>query len=198
LTRAIDAELAIELGADAIGFIHERSSPRYIGDGELKWIAALPPLPIKVAVFGKVDRPAARGLFDLTQGVEWEHNWEPSTKRIHVIRPRPSQKPEDLMGGIVPAAAVLLDGYSEHAYGGTGKQVDLGLAKELVLRSNMPVILAGGLTPDNVGEIVKIVRPFAVDVSSGIEHENRKGIKDHVKLKDFIQAVREANDTTNR
>ena len=183
------------MGADAIGFIHERNSPRFVGDGELKWIAALPPFPIKVAVFGKVDRPAVRGLFDLTQGVEWEHNWVPSTKRIHVIRPRPQQKPEDLMNDIVPAAAVLIDAYSEKAYGGTGERVDLGLAKEIVARSNVPIILAGGLTPDNVGEIVRIVRPFAVDVSSGIEVENRKGIKDHAKMRAFITAVREANDS---
>ena len=99
------------------------------------------------------------------------------------------------MNDIVPAAAVLIDAYSEKAYGGTGERVDLGLAKEIVARSNVPIILAGGLTPDNVGEIVRIVRPFAVDVSSGIEVENRKGIKDHAKMRAFITAVREANDS---
>ena len=116
LTRPQDAELAIELGADALGFIHERKSKRFIGDGEHKWIAALAPIPLKVAVFGIVDRPVAKGLFDAIQGVEWSVYPEPSTKRIHVIRPREGQKPEDIMNGVVPASAIHIEAYSSDAY----------------------------------------------------------------------------------
>lgn len=188
MTRPQDAELAIELGADALGFIHERKSPRFIGDGEHKWIAALPPIPVKIAVFGVVDRPVAKGLFDVIQGVVWDVYPEPSSKRIHVVRPRIGQKPEDIMNDVVPASAVMLDAYSPDAFGGTGKRVDLSFAAEVVARSNVPIILAGGLDPDNVAEIIKIVKPFAVDVSSGIEE--KPGIKDPIKMRDFIQAVR--------
>ena len=188
LTRPQDAELAIELGADALGFIHERKSARFIGDGEHKWIAALPPIPLKIAVFGIVDRPIIRGLFDAIQGVEWDVYPEPAAKRIHVVRPRAGQRPEDIMNGVVPASAVLIDAYSKDAFGGTGERVDLSFAAEVVARSNVPVILAGGLTPENVGEIARIVKPFAVDVASGVE--SKPGIKDPIKLRDFIQAVR--------
>ncbi len=186
--RPQDAELAIELGADALGFNHERTSKRFIGDGELKWIAALPPIPIKIAVFGIVDRPVVRGLFDAIQGVEWKVYPEPASKRIHVVRPREGQVPEDVMNGVVPAAAILIDAYSSEAFGGTGTRVDVNFAAEVVARSNVPIILAGGLTPDNVAEIVRIVRPFCVDVSSGVEE--KPGVKDPIKMRDFIQAVR--------
>jgi len=188
LTRPQDAELAIELGADALGFIHERKSKRFIGDGEHKWIAALAPIPLKVAVFGIVDRPVAKGLFDAIQGVEWSVYPEPSTKRIHVIRPREGQKPEDIMNGVVPASAIHIEAYSSDAYGGTGKRVNLSFAAEVVARSHVPIILAGGLTPENVAEVIAVVKPFAVDVSSGIEE--KPGIKDPYKMRDFIQAVR--------
>ena len=92
------------------------------------------------------------------------------------------------MNDVVPASAVMLDAYSPDAFGGTGKRVDLSFAAEVVARSNVPIILAGGLDPDNVAEIIKIVKPFAVDVSSGIEE--KPGIKDPIKMRDFIQAVR--------
>jgi len=188
LTRPQDAELAIELGADALGFVHERASKRFIGDGELKWIAALPPIPLKIAVFGVVDRPIVRGLFDAIQGVEWNVYPEPSSKRIHVVRPREGQKPEDVMNGVVPASAVLIDAYSSEAFGGTGKRVDLSFAAEVVARSHVPIILAGGLNPENVAEIIAIVRPFCVDVSSGVEE--KPGVKDPIKMRDFIQAAK--------
>lgn len=193
LTRPNDAELAIELGADALGFVHERSSKRFIGDGELKWIAALPPIPLKVAVFGVVDRPIVRGLFDAIQGVEWIVYPEPASKRIHVVRPREGQKPEDVMNGIVPASAIHIEAFSPEAYGGTGKRVDLSFAAEVVVRSHVPIILAGGLNPDNVAEVISIVRPFCVDVSSGVEE--KPGIKDPIKMRDFIAAVRGACKT---
>ncbi len=188
LTRPKDAELAIELGADAIGFVLERSSPRFVGDGDLEWISALPPFPLKIAVLGVVDQAIPNAVFDLVQGVEWKVLTEPAPKRIHVIRSREGQLPEDVMLDTVPASAILLDGYSDQSYGGSGKRVDLSFAIEFVGKSKLPIILAGGLTPDNVGEIVLAVRPFAVDVSSGIEQS--KGIKDPIKMRDFIQAAK--------
>jgi phosphoribosylanthranilate isomerase len=190
LTRAADAEIAILEGADALGFIFERSSPRFVGDGELPWVSALPPIPVKVAVFGRVDRPVSRSLFDVIQGVEWDCFPEPSPKRIHVIRPQPGQSAKDVMSTMIHSTAVMLDAYAPNRFGGTGHRVDTGLAAEIVKESRIPVILAGGLTPENVGDIVQKVRPFAVDVSSGVEE--RPGVKDHVKIRDFIQAVQGA------
>ncbi len=190
LTNYKDAELAIEFGADAIGFIHEPSSPRCISDIDLEWLKALPPLPIKVAVFGKVDRPAFPGIFDLVQGVEWEEYPEPSTKRIHTLRVRPGQKPSDFSHLTINSSAILLDAHKDGVYGGTGITLDWDFAAEFVQCATRPVILAGGLNPSNVGEAVQRVRPFMVDVSSGIEQ--RVGLKDAMMMRDFIQNAKQA------
>ena len=190
LTNFKDAELAIEFGADAVGFIHEPSSPRCIGDFDLEWLKVLPPLPIKVAVFGKVNRPAFPGIFDLVQGVEWEDYPEPSTKRIHVLRVRPGQKPSDFANLTINSSAIMLDAYKEGTYGGTGHTIDWGFAAEFVQCASRPVILAGGLNPSNVAEAVQRVRPFMVDVASGIEEKS--GLKDALMMRDFIQNAKGA------
>jgi len=190
LTQAADARLAIELGVDALGFIHEPTSPRYIGETPPKWVNELPPFPARVAVFGVVRGQLHRGAFDLVQGVEWETHPLPAPKRIHVIRLRPGQTAQDIVQQTENAAAIMLDAYREDAYGGTGHQVDWDVAAEIVQRAERPVILAGGLTPDNIGEAIQRVRPFMVDVSSGVERE--PGLKDHAKLRDFVQAARQA------
>jgi phosphoribosylanthranilate isomerase len=190
LTNFKDAELAIEFGADAIGFVHEPSSPRCIGDFDLEWLKALPPLPIKIAVFGKVNRPAFAGIFDLIQGVEWEEYPEPSTKRIHVLRVRPGQKPGDFANLTINSSAILLDAFKVGEYGGTGQTIDWDFAAEFVQCAVRPVILAGGLNPSNVAEAVRRTRPFMVDVSSGIEEKS--GLKDAMMMRDFIQSAKGA------
>jgi len=190
LTRAQDAELACSLGADAIGFVHERTSPRFVGDDVEPWMNRLPPLVIKVAVFGHVDRTPHKGVYDLVQGVVWEDFPENANKRIHVIRLREGQRAVDITQQMVHASAILLDAHKDGAYGGTGHKVDWDLAAEIVQRSDRPVILAGGLNPDNVAAAVVRVRPYAVDVSSGIE--DRPGIKDPIKMRDFILAAHQA------
>ena len=157
LVHAADAEAAVEAGADALGFNFERSSKRFVGDGELPWLSVLPPFPVKVAVFGRVDRAVPKGLFDIIQGVEWNVFPEPSPKRIHVVRLRPGQRAQDVMDTVIAASMVLLDTYSETAFGGTGERLDWELAAEIVRLSKLPVMLAGGLTPDNVAEAVRIV-----------------------------------------
>ncbi len=190
LTRREDAMLAADLGADALGFILEPTSPRYIGEVLPKWLSELPPMPVKVAVFGVVSRPVHRSIFDLVQGSEWEVLSEAHAKRIHTLRVRPGQRADDFMQQSVNAAALLLDSHKDGAYGGTGIKLDWDLAAEIVSRADRPVILAGGLTPDNVAEAIRRVRPFAVDVSSGVE--SSPGIKDPVRMRDFIQAARNA------
>jgi phosphoribosylanthranilate isomerase len=191
LTRAQDAELAVDLGADALGFVFEPTSPRYVGDEvEWKWIERLPTFSAKVAVFGRVNRNVPLGVFDRVQGVEWEVFPVPFPKRLHVLRLRKGQKADDLVNQTVNASALVLDAYREEAYGGTGHAVDWNLAAEIVQRAERPVVLAGGLTPENVAEAVARVRPYAVDVSSGVEA--KPGIKDVHKLRDFIEAARGA------
>lgn len=190
LTREEDAKWAIECGADALGFIHEPSSPRYIGEEPPKWISGLPILPMKIAVFGRVTQRVSKTIFDAVQGAEWDNFPEPATKRIHVVQLRPNQSARDLVSMTINAAALLLDAYHPQAYGGTGIKVDWDLAAEVVALSSVPVILAGGLTPENVVEAIQKVRPFCVDVSSGVEV--RPGIKDHQKIMAFIQAAKGA------
>jgi len=190
LTNYKDAELAIEFGADAVGFVHEPSSPRCIGEFDLEWLKVLPPVPVKIAVFGKVTRHVFSGIFDLVQGSEWEDYPEPATKRVHVLRVRQGQKPSDFAQLTVNSAAILLDAYKDGAYGGTGLTVDWNFASEFVQCAERPVILAGGLTPDNVADAVSRVRPFMVDVSSGIEEKT--GLKDAMKMRDFIQSAKQA------
>lgn len=190
LTRPQDAELALEFGADALGFIHEPLSPRFVGEGEYKWIERLPALTTKVAVFGRVSRLVPQTVFDLVQAAEWETFPMPFPKRIHTIRLRPGQKADDLINQTVNASVLMLDAYREEAYGGTGHKVDWDVAAEIVQRAERPVILAGGLTPDNVASAITRVRPYAVDVASGIEAS--PGIKDIHKLRDFIAAAKSA------
>ncbi len=188
LTNAHDSEVAIDAGADALGFNFERTSPRYVGDGELAWLSVLPPIPVKVAVFGRVDRPVPKGLFDVVQGVEWEVFPEPAPKRIHVVRLRAGQKPQDVVDTLVHANLVILDAFSDSGWGGTGHKVDWDLAAEVVKLSRTPIMLAGGLSPENVAEAVARVKPFGVDVSSGVEE--RPGVKDTGKIRAFIQAAK--------
>jgi phosphoribosylanthranilate isomerase len=190
VTRREDANLALDLGADALGFNFVTTSPRYIGDDLPRWVSELPPFANKVAVFGRVDRGIPTGVFDLVQGVEWDVFPLPSPKRLHVLRLRPGQKADDLVNQTINANAILLDAYSDAAYGGTGHRVDWDLAAEIVQRAARPVVLAGGLTPDNVADAVRRVRPYAVDVSSGIE--SGPGIKDPAKLAAFIEAAKAA------
>ncbi|CAN5651781.1 phosphoribosylanthranilate isomerase [soil metagenome] len=190
LTNYEDARLAIDLGADALGFIHERTSPRYIGDDIPKWLNDLPPFTPKVAVFGRVDRVAHASVFDLVQGVEWETYTESAAKRILALRLRPGQTARDLINQTINAGALMLDAYRPEAWGGTGHRVDWDVAAEIVQRATKPVILAGGLNAENVADAVRRVRPYAVDVSSGIEKS--PGVKDREKLAAFIEAAKSA------
>jgi phosphoribosylanthranilate isomerase len=190
LTRLEDARAAAAFGADALGFVHERLSPRFIGDEDPKWIGELDPFLPKVAVFGKVDRVPAQTYFDLVQGVDWEMYPLPAPKRIHVIRLLPGQTARDLTTQMVNASVWLIDAFHPEAFGGTGKTVDWGIAAEIVHRAERPVILAGGLTPENVQEAVRRIRPYAVDVSSGVE--TSPGIKSLDRLQAFIENAKSA------
>lgn len=198
ITNWHDAEAAVRLGADALGFMMYEGSPRAVSRDLVKDIVQqLPPYITSVGVFVNPSRDEVnehcRDIpFDILQfhgdeDDEFCRNFpRPFVKAIRISRGF------DLQGSIARfpgCRAILLDSHVEGEYGGTGDVFDWRLATGV---SGRPIILAGGLTAANVAEAMELVRPFAVDVSSGVEQA--KGIKDPVKLRDFIDAVRSQDD----
>lgn len=196
ITRIEDATAAARAGADAIGLVFEPKSPRYVKpDQALSIVRALPPFVTVVGLFvnaapDTIETVLSRVPLDLLQfhGDETPEQCRryhrPYIKAIHM---RPEINLPEQARRYADAEGLLLDTAAAHVAGGSGEAFDWsrvpsGLAK--------PVILAGGLTPENVAEAVRQVRPFAVDVSSGVEQA--KGIKDAGKISAFIEAVRNA------
>ena len=189
LTRVEDVELAVELGAAAVGFVLEPSSPRCIPLAEVHdLLRSTPPYTYCVAVLGPFVQSRLFAPFDAVQAIGVTNaDVEASQRAIHVHRigsddPLPEPASYD---------ALLLDAFAPDAYGGTGVRIDLDAAKGVMAESVRPIILAGGMTPDNVGEVVRALRPYAVDVSSGVEAS--PGVKDPGKLRALFEAVREAD-----
>ncbi|MCW5942150.1 MAG: phosphoribosylanthranilate isomerase [Fimbriimonadaceae bacterium] len=190
LTNRADAEYALELGADALGFVLEPSSPRHVGDDAdlLAWVRSVHPFVTTVAVFGESVREDRLGPFTALQSLCPAAKSD--RKVIRAFRPRHAGAMAELSALCDGADALLLDAYHPQAYGGTGTRVDWELAAGIVAGAPIPVILAGGLTPENVAEAIRRVRPSAVDVSSGVEF--RAGAKDHGLMRAFVEAVRAA------
>ena len=187
LTRHEDVEIAISLGADAVGFVREPTSPRFVKElsllRELAQIAR--PFANTVAVYGICDSSQTESITDFDQAVEFAHGSE--ERRITAWRMPSGVRPEAVLE-LPGTGAILLDAFVAGAFGGTGHKVDWDTAAAVVALTSRKVILAGGLTPDNVGEAIRVVRPYAVDVSSGVE--SAPGIKDHGKVRAFLDAVR--------
>ena len=193
MTSLEDALMAVGFGADAVGFIFYRKSPRFITEKIVKSIS-LPPFVSRVGVF--VDESADRinRIADACQldTVQLHGDESPAFCRkirarvVKAIRLRDAQSLE-----LMPRYEVdgfLLDAYSESLHGGTGKTCDWGLVRRA--RKFGPVILAGGLNPANIDEAVAKVQPYGVDVCSGVE--KIPGKKDRVKVRDFILAAHNA------
>ena len=196
ITRAEDVQLAIEFGASALGFNFYAPSPRYItAEAAREIIRAVPPLVMAVGIFAdetsteavlKVARAAGVSAIQLHglgigNGLDWP------LPLIRAISVDENFVPEQLQGN--RDSAILLDASHPTLKGGTGRTIDWAKAREATRYAR--VILAGGLTPENVCEAVRQVRPFAVDVASGVE--SSPGIKDAVKLRTFFDAVWEAD-----
>ncbi|GBD98826.1 N-(5'-phosphoribosyl)anthranilate isomerase [bacterium BMS3Abin07] len=188
LTRLEDALSAIEYGADALGFVFYEKSPRFMSPeaaGEI--VKKLPPFVTTVGVFVN-DHPSRINEVVKTAGLDMVqlHGDEPQEmcdmwpRVIKAFRVRDSRDLERLKKYQV--AAYLLDAYDPGIPGGTGQSFNWDIAVEA--KQGGRVILAGGLTPDNVEKAVRRVRPYGVDVSSGVE--KKKGIKDCDKMKLFI------------
>ncbi len=193
ITRAEDAQAAAKLGADALGFVFYAPSPRCVGVAQAAAIAReLPPFVSKVGLFVNAaadeveDVCRAVGL-DVVQyhGDESpEHCAQAPKPWIKAIRVRPELDIVAECLRYAQASAWLFDTYDDKLYGGSGKAFDWALLPQ---QHRRPIILAGGLTPDNVGQAIRSTAPYAVDVSGGIEAA--KGIKDHDKMRKFIAEV---------
>src|SRR5581483_1832763 len=178
------ALMCADCGAHAIGFVFDENSPRCVlGDSALIERCAKIPFLSKVAVFGRIPTPipSEASFCDAIQWVEGEPTGG-FTPRIHAIRITPTTVPSPHPN----ADAILLDALHAEKMGGTGMPIDWNLAAEIVRTQSRPVILAGGLTPNNVAEAVAIVKPFGVDVSSGVE--SQPGQKDSKLIEAFCKA----------
>ncbi|MFM1897266.1 MAG: hypothetical protein RLZZ385_2340 [Pseudomonadota bacterium] len=199
ITRNEDALAAARLGADAIGLVFHDSSPRAVKPSMIT--ALLKDLPPFVTVVGLVVNPEpaqvhailASGLVQCLQF----HGQEPAVfiqgfplPRLKAIRVQDSSA-LDSLAAYQGVATILLDAYDPQAAGGTGRSFDWSIARRAVTQGHDSLVLAGGLTADNVGEAIIQVRPWGVDVSSGVEAA--PGIKDAMKMERFIATVREAD-----
>jgi phosphoribosylanthranilate isomerase len=194
ITRLIDALAAVEYGADAIGFIFSKS-PRRIGLFDAKKIcSALPPFVFKVGVF--VDTKQEKVLktirycgLDAVQlhGNETDkycaflRKYCKIIKAIRVI----NKKSIDDARVYKNIDALLFDSYVANMPGGTGKQFAHKLLKNRIFK--VPVIISGGINPANAAMVVKLLKPYGIDVSSGVE--TKPGIKSHKAIKDLINRV---------
>lgn len=197
ITNAEDAIMALAAGADALGFVLYRKSPRCVEPAVVRSIvAALPPFVLTVGVFVNEDPAVVRTILDecglaLAQlhgdetAAYCQSLSRPVLKALR-LRDRATFLALAEFQGRANVRGFLVDAYHEAAYGGTGQTVDWSLAAEAARAA--PILLAGGLTPANVGEAVRLVKPYGVDVSSGVEA--RPGKKDPDKVKAFIEQAR--------
>ena len=195
ITNIGDARHASACGADALGFVFYPGSPRFVNpDMARRIIADLPPLVTTVGLF--VNEPPARiremvefcGL-DTVQLHGDEEPDQCSYPPCRVIKAlRLKEQMDDSVFSSYQVAALLLDAYVPDRFGGTGQQCNWEQAALIAVQQR--VILAGGLNPENIAEAVRQVRPYGVDVSSGVERE--PGQKDPDKVVSFIRMAKEA------
>jgi phosphoribosylanthranilate isomerase len=194
ITRVEDALAAAAAGADAIGLVFYAKSPRAVDIEQARAIlAALPPFVTTVGLFvdaerSELERILASVPLDLLQfhGDESVQQCEAFGRPyIKALRVKAGDDIAAQVARYPSAQGILLDAYVEGVPGGTGEAFDWSLIPQALSK---PLILAGGLRPDNVAEAVSRVRPYAVDVSGGVEAS--KGVKDVEKVGAFIRAAR--------
>ena len=199
ITNLDDAKAAVDFGADALGFVFFRESPRAISpQSAASIIAKLPAFTTTVGVF--VDKPLdeiKKIVNETGIDVLQLHGDEPpescclQRRVIKGIRVKSLESLEPLKSYRNLVSAFLLDTFAPHMPGGTGQVFNWDIAIEA--KNFGRIILAGGLTPENISEANRRVNPYAVDVSSGVELV--KGKKDHQKMKLFIERARSATST---
>ena len=209
ITRVADARAAADAGADAIGLIFWPGTPRVVDHATARAIvAALPPYVTVVGLFvdpepAAVHEALAAVPLDLLQF----HGAEPAgfcrSFGRRYVKAIPVKDGVDLLESVSPyddAAGLLFDAFHEGDLpGGTGRAFDWGrLTADVRARLARPLIVSGGLDADNVGRAIRDVRPWGVDVSSGVEERGqdgapRRGLKDPARIRAFVRGVRDAN-----
>ena len=196
ITSVKDAIFAVNAGADAIGLVFYAPSPRFVTIEQAQQIvAAMPPFVSVVALFVnalpiEIETVLAQVRIDIVQfhGDETRSDCEQIKLPYYkAIRVKADTNLLQYEAEFSSAKALLLDTYSDAAFGGTGQVFDWGLVPQNLTK---PVILAGGLTAENVALGIKQVRPYAVDVSGGVERT--KGVKDVAKIAAFMHAVQKS------
>jgi len=188
-----DAIFAVDYGADAIGFVFAKSIRKVSKEKARAIIRKLPPFVTTVGLFvnGTAEDMESACRFCGLDAIQLHGNEPPNIinklKDFKTIKAFRIQNEKD----ITPIKkykpnAILLDGYSENKMGGTGTTFDWKIVKKL--KTSIPIIVAGGLTHLNVSQAIKIVKPYGIDVSSGVE--TKPGQKDKRLIRKFIDAVK--------
>lgn len=194
ITRIEDAMAAVEAGADALGFVFYKDSPRAITIDQAKNICQqLPPFITSVGLFVNASNNEVLDIANYLHLDLLQFHGEESAEYceqfnypwIKAIRVQPDTNIEAAIKNYKTSKGILLDSYVHGVQGGTGTTFDWSLIPQNLSK---PIILAGGLTIDNVQQAIQSCRPYAVDVSGGVELS--KGLKDHDKIKRFIHNVK--------
>lgn len=192
ITRRQDAEFAIEMGADALGLVFYSSSPRSVTIAQAQQIIeGLPPFVSIVALFVNADPEQVHMCLKLMRIDVLQFHGDESPEYceqfdrpyLKAVRMRDDIDLTHVAENYRSASALLLDSYQAGIPGGTGQVFDWSIIKQV----DIPIILAGGLTVENVAQAIKQVNPYAIDVSGGVEQS--KGIKDEQKISAFMQEV---------
>jgi len=201
LTRGEDLAYAALAGADAVGVVNVRSSKRHVSLKEAKGLFLLaPPFVSKVLVCSPKDLKEAKEMIEtgadyLQLHVECSNELIKEISEnlsVGLIRQIPVNGEETVNLAIECSEyvdAIVLDTETSSGLGGTGKTHDWSISAKIVKETKKPVILAGGLNPENVNDAIAKVKPYAVDVASGVE--SSPGIKDKEKIREFIRKVKQ-------
>lgn len=193
ITRIEDALAAAAAGAQALGFVFYRPSPRFITPHEARAISArTPPFITRVGLFVDADQAFIRSVLATVplDVIQFHGDETPAVcssfgrPYIKAVRMRPGVDLHGVCARYSDASALLLDGYAASAPGGTGASFDWDRVPPDL---SLPIIIAGGLNAANVGQAIAACRPYAVDVSSGVELD--KGIKDINAMRAFMQEM---------
>ncbi len=209
ITRVADARVVVEAGADAIGLVFWPGTPRVVRAQQARAIVdALPAYMTIVGLFVDPEPAAVRAVLDVVPLDLLQFHGSESAELCRAFGRRyvkaiPVKDDVDLLESVSPyddAAGLLFDAFREGDLpGGTGRAFDWGrLTSDVRRRLARPLILSGGLTADNVGRAIHEVKPWAVDVSSGVEERDargapRRGLKDPARIRAFVQGVRSAD-----
>jgi phosphoribosylanthranilate isomerase len=192
ITRLEDAQAAADAGASFVGFVLWPGSPRHVElDQAAAIIAKLPKTVLPVGVFvdpsaAEIDAAAKAGI-QMAQVHGDDAAWvSATTADVMIVRAVHLGERDGEIEPQWPAGKILLDAHDPVKHGGTGRTIDWQRAR--LIANERQVFLAGGLTPFNVADAVRQVRPFAVDVSSGVE--SKPGVKDHGLVRSFIAAAK--------